>query len=436
MRTLTEFSPHINTMLAGFTCFALVFWMVRREETVFAWLTLIGTLWVAHNITAIAATASQSFAPAWIPLQLLPGTFVGFYLSYSRLPLNRLLPAASLVAGAFAGLLPYVIPDTTTARLLAQLIFVANALTALVWLLRVPQHSPGVESLTILAVSVFGVAGGLHDMLRDYPAWPLLGHDIAPFAGTICFVVLAFLLGRRVLHALLVEENLNVLLENRVRAANATLNASEAARRALEVSGAISTERDRLMREIHDGIGSSLVTALAIAERKGAEVDGPQLLKRALTDLRIAVDSLEPVQGDLATLMASLRYRVEPDLKKAGITFDWKVEIVAELDWLDAVNALHVLRIFQEAMSNVLGHAQATIISVSCRAEGRDGRKGVRIEVSDNGLGFIKDGSPRGHGLKNMKSRAEALAGVLTYSSELGHGTKVALWLPVSKLDE
>ena len=242
--------------------------------------------------------------------------------------------------------------------------------------------------------------------------------------------MLAFLLAQRVLDALSVVENLNQILESKMRAANASLAASEAARRALEVSGAIIKERDRLMREIHDGIGSSLVTSIAAAERQGGAVDGTSLLRRALTDLRIAVDSLEPMQGDLATLLASLRYRVEPDMRKAGVTFDWQVQEVPEADWLDAVNALHVLRIFQEAFSNILGHSEATRVVVRCHPETRNGETGVLIEVSDNGKGFGDKGGPKGHGLKNMASRAEALGGILTHSSAPGQGTSVILWLP------
>jgi signal transduction histidine kinase len=287
----------------------------------------------------------------------------------------------------------------------------------------------------ILASLAMTAICAVHDVARFYGNWAGLDFDLMPYAGLIVFSVFALLLTQRILDALSVVENLNLVLENRVRAANASLAASEAARRALEVSGAISKERDRLMREIHDGIGSSLVTAIAAAERRGQSVDGVTLLRRALTDLRVAVDSLEPVQGDIATLMASLRYRVEPDLKKAGIGFDWRVEPVPEIDWLDSVNALHVLRIFQEAFGNILGHAEATKISVICRKETREGRQGVLIEVADNGKGYSGTDGSRGHGLKNMASRADALAAQLTQVSSAGRGSTVALWLPTSKQD-
>jgi signal transduction histidine kinase len=232
---------------------------------------------------------------------------------------------------------------------------------------------------------VVGVAfaAAFHD-LGWLPGAVRLRFDAMPFAGLILIAAFAYVTGSHVLRTLTGMEDLNEILENRVRAASAGLAASEAARRALEVAGAITRERERLMREIHDGIGSSLVTTIAASERQGEESSNVAILKRALTDLRVAVDSLEPVQGDIATLLASLRYRVEPELRSAGIVFDWQVQEVPQLDWLGPVNALHVLRIFQEALSNIAGHAQATSIRVGCRAE----RSGVLIEVSDNGVGF------------------------------------------------
>ena len=228
------------------------------------------------------------------------------------------------------------------------------------------------------------------------------------------------------------KEQANVRLQDRIETTKANLLTSEERRRALEVSNAVAHERERMMREIHDGIGSGLVAALASAERQGRDSSTAVVaLKHALVDLRVAVDSLEPVEGDVATLLASLRYRLEPEIRKSGITFDWKVEEVPELKWLDAPNALHLMRIFQETFSNILGHAQATIIRVSCRLHLMQGRPGILVEVSDNGKGFDTSIAPGGHGRKNMVARAEALHANLTIESTQGKGSQVTLWLPL-----
>lgn len=251
--------------------------------------------------------------------------------------------------------------------------------------------------------------------------------------AVIAVIGVWFWLRQRTLQNLLSEKSrINAQLEQRIETTKANLLVSESARRRLEVENAVTDERERMMREIHDGIGSSLVAALASAERQGKQGSTAVfVLKGALSDLRIAVDSLEPIEGDVATLLASLRYRLEPEMKKSGVSFDWHVEEVPEIKWLDAPNAIHVLRIFQETLGNVLGHAEASMIRVECQAQLRQGRPGVSIDVSDNGKGFDSSAPTQGHGRKNMKSRAEALGARLYIESTPGKGSRTSLWLPL-----
>lgn len=262
--------------------------------------------------------------------------------------------------------------------------------------------------------------------------------NTAILAGLIVLAVLMALAAwvlfrqRSLRQAVADKEKINMQLEHRIETTKANLLVSENARRKLEVANAVTQERERMMREIHDGIGSSLVAALASAERQGKQSStAVHALKSALSDLRIAVDSLEPVEGDVATLLAGLRYRLEPDMLKSGITFDWRVEDVPELTWLDAPNALHVLRIFQEALANSLGHAQASSIMVACKAELQHGRPGIIIDLADNGKGFDLAAPSQGHGRKNMQDRAEALGAKLLFGSTPGKGSHMSLWLPL-----
>jgi signal transduction histidine kinase len=101
------------------------------------------------------------------------------------------------------------------------------------------------------------------------------------------------------------------------------------------------------------------------------------------------------------------------------------------LPWLGAREALQVLRIFQEAVSNVVQHAGATAITVRTgERPGADGRAGVFVEVDDDGrgLGHRKDGA--GSGLANMNHRAADLGGSVVVNGG-PDGTRVVLWLPI-----
>ncbi len=184
------------------------------------------------------------------------------------------------------------------------------------------------------------------------------------------------------------------------------------------------------MQEMHDGIGSNLITALAIARQQEQPDSTIKTLNRALSDLKITVDSLEPVEGDVVALIGNLRHRMASDLRDAGIHCKWEVGDCAPLHWLDATNALHVLRIFQEAIGNVLTHSGATEMRIGCHESERDGRAGIAVYVADNGAGFRTDEVARGKGLSNIHARARSLHGELTCESTIGNGSTVTLWLP------
>jgi hypothetical protein len=130
-------------------------------------------------------------------------------------------------------------------------------------------------------------------------------------------------------------------------------------------------------------------------------------------------------------VLGSLRYRLEPRLKAQGIALDWQVQEVPKLACLTPQNVLHILRILQEAFTNVLKHAQADRVVVEAGVE-PDARR-VYIRVSDNGRGLASSDGPRrqGHGLVNMLRRAKALGGELLVRPASGRGTTLELLLPV-----
>ncbi|MEL6876075.1 MAG: ATP-binding protein, partial [Pseudomonadota bacterium] len=219
--------------------------------------------------------------------------------------------------------------------------------------------------------------------------------------------------------------------EKSVKQATDALAASQKAQREMEVDRALETERERLMREMHDGIGSSLVTALAVARKRNDPASTIKTLQRAISDLKITVDSLAPVEGDVVTLLANIRHRMEQELTEAGIASVWKVEDCDPLEWMDASHSLHLLRLVQEALSNILQHAQATTITLACKPDTFERKTGLRISIVDDGTGFEPGNRKGSKGLQFMYERAAILNGLLTIDSEKQSGTAVSLWLPL-----
>ena len=316
----------------------------------------------------------------------------------------------------------------------AVFLLIAGSIVATIALWHHARTRPQLEYYATVGVLTANQLLNVHDFGRVFSvgAWDGMGFFWQPFTGITLFIVFFLSLGRRYVRALGDVEGANEQLAAAVAQTRNDLTASETRRRELEVSHAIEQERDRLMREIHDGIGANLVTALAVAEQQGQPPGAIRVLKKALADLKITVDSLEPVEGDIALLLASLRHRMAPDLAAAGLACYWLVAPCPALAWLDATNALHVLRIFQEAIGNAISHAGASGLEIGCGALAHDGRPGVTAWIADDGCG-LPDQPSGGRGLHNMAARAASLHGWLECTSPPAGGTRVTLWLPLER---
>lgn len=137
---------------------------------------------------------------------------------------------------------------------------------------------------------------------------------------------------------------------------------------------------------------------------------------------------MEPVQADLLLLLATVRYRLGPRLEHAGIILKWEVENLPELHWIDPKNSLHILRILQEAFTNIIKHARASEIIINTAVNDDF----VMIIITDNGIGFsIKENINRERkGLANQIRRATLIGGSILLDS-CDAGTQLTLKLPI-----
>jgi signal transduction histidine kinase len=233
---------------------------------------------------------------------------------------------------------------------------------------------------------------------------------------------------RRVAHALAESKRLNAELEERVRQKQLELERSFDALQRFSREAAVVEERRRIMADMHDGIGGQLISTLSLVEAgRATKEEIADALRECIDDLRLAIDSLEPADHDLLLVLGNLRYRLEPRLEAGGIMLEWQVIDVPKLTCLSPQNVLHVLRILQEAFSNVLKHAQAKVVRVATSIDAR----GVQIDVSDDGKGFEVANCCQGRGLVNMRQRARAVGGDLLLRSSPS-GTTLSLLLPSS----
>lgn len=190
-------------------------------------------------------------------------------------------------------------------------------------------------------------------------------------------------------------------------------------------------ERQRIVRDLHDGLGSHLMAALHSALRGGAtREDLAVQLREAVDRLRITVDAMHEAEGDVAAALAAVRHRLGSRLQAAGVELHWDVEPLPTAPGWGAREAHHLQMLLYEAFGNVIAHAQATRARLSARAPRADE---LHIELHDDGSGFDTDLAHRagGKGLANMHARAAALRGRLEVRSG-EEGTRLALVLPLA----
>jgi len=227
-------------------------------------------------------------------------------------------------------------------------------------------------------------------------------------------------------------EQVNASLAQRLQVREAELEIIHQHLREAALLQTISDERQHLMQDMHDGLGSSLISAIRSVERGGvSELKVSQILKDCLDDLKLTIDSMEPVEADLLLLLATLRFRLEPRLESTGIALLWEVQELPTLAWLEPSSALHILRIVQESIANILRHTRASEIRVGTALTAA----GVQVTITDNGQGFDVDkalGATAGRGLHNQQRRAQAVDGIVTWQSG-PTGTRFTLWLPLAR---
>lgn len=194
-------------------------------------------------------------------------------------------------------------------------------------------------------------------------------------------------------------------------------------------------ERERIARELHDGIIQSLFAVgmrlqgtalLAGSPTTAARIDGAvDELDRVIRDLRNYIFGLRP--GILADrqLDQALQELGDDLQKRSGARVEVKVD--AELAASLSSRSHQIVQLTREALSNVARHAQAGRSSVRLAREG----KVAVLMIEDDGVGFDAGSGSGGNGLRNMRERTEAMGGAMLIKSEAGKGTSLQMTFPV-----
>lgn len=195
-------------------------------------------------------------------------------------------------------------------------------------------------------------------------------------------------------------------------------------------------EKEKILRELHDGIGGiatniSLLAELALkaktldeAKRMLATIQ--ELTREELSEIRSYMRSLDAREMTWQQLSAELRGQGRTVIEPHGIGFGITSSVDGAPGSPGSLLWLNLFRIYKEALTNVIKHAQARAVQVELLVS----RERLVLTVADDGLGG-SSAPGTGRGMHNMSTRAEELGGSLTLSSESGMSVCLSVPLPV-----
>jgi len=188
-----------------------------------------------------------------------------------------------------------------------------------------------------------------------------------------------------------------------------------------------------ISREIHDNIGQKLTLAklhlntlsFSNIEQTASQVnDSVNMISEAINDLSDISHSMNSENILNNGLIKGLEFEVA-QLTKSGL-YNISLTVTGNTLFLDTQKELVVFRIVQEALNNIIKHANASIIKIELHYSAST----LSLKISDNGTGFDQT-MGNGSGLINMKKRTEMLAGQITINSELNAGTTISINIPL-----
>lgn len=294
------------------------------------------------------------------------------------------------------------------------------------------------EAAALPATMAIAALAGMHDYLIAWdldPAIPWLASWTAQrfqlmhlCANLVLFAMGGLLIARfvRVLRSL---EDVNQTLGARIAQRERELAGNYERLFALERENAAGEERQRIMRDLHDGLGSRLFVSLSRVERGAMPPEElAEALRGCIAEMRLALDTLAPTEHDFRSSLGSFLFRWRQQLLACGIQLKWEIEVADEALKISPHASLQLLRVAQEALTNVVKHAGASEVDVRLKFV----RGQLVLEVRDNGIGAAGVGEDsEGRGLTNMRTRAGELGGHVDVYGGSG-GTRVTLQVPLS----
>ena len=442
IRTVAQFT---SAACFATAVFVLFIWWRRRAEVLYGIFGLTTFLWGVRTLTFVIEQLPPAQWELWrLIYQSSTGGFVVMMGLFTLRTAGIVRPKLErfLMGYALVGPLVLLFGGSGTEAWISSVwtggfFFVALMIIVMVCIAAWRQRTVTAIAL-MLSVMVAVLAAG-HDyfllvsapwLARVAPEWTASRIFVLAYAANAVLLVMGSILASRFINALQDLEALNLTLDRRVAEREAVIEQNYQRLVDLEGQRQGAEERQRIMQDMHDGLGAQLFSSLSRSERADmSQQEMSEALRGCIAEMRLAIDSLSTSDDDFEATFSDFRYRWEPQLKSLGIESRWQVTIAPDVPPLAPHNTLQVLRILQEALTNVLKHSRAAHVEVRLRWVGAL----MTAEVEDDGVGVQDTPRTQSRGLNNMRLRAGRLSGTVALVSRPGQ-TVVSLKVPTTAL--
>ncbi|MBE0464068.1 MAG: sensor histidine kinase [Halomonadaceae bacterium] len=427
------------TVSFAFGLASLVVWIKNRQLSVFFWYGAVNLAWVLFY----GVLQLQDPWPLPDTLAILKISHIAFvfYVACFCMLLWRFAERRSprlefslwgCVAIASMALLYVPSPSLRSIVDVAVfLLFAILLLSVFIQFIIFTVSNPRTERVIVCITLIIFVMIMLHDLSLIFsPARseePTIWAPYATLPAALCMAIVMTLFSRRTIRRL---TSFNTELESEIEAARQTLQTQMNEQQRLRIANSKLHERLRLGRELHDGLGSSLVSAIARMERhQSASLDNTKIHRIALAtlkllrnDLRHIIDnaftSSQPASSAPGPWIAPIRQRYSTLFDELDMRLIWSIPT----QWHQPPTeerCMALARIMEEALTNIIKHSRAKVARITLRQNTHN----LFLAIEDDGIGFdmslVKDAG-FSVGIQSMQIRARGQSGQLWVFSRPG----------------
>lgn len=196
-----------------------------------------------------------------------------------------------------------------------------------------------------------------------------------------------------------------------------------------------SKEKEKLLKDLHDGIGgvTTNISFLAEMAKETSSVTDikkilsniSELSRESLSEIRSFMHSLDEKETNWPSMIAELRHRGGNMIESHGISCHIKTCIDENTNQPSSLLCLNLFRIYKEALTNIVKHSKAKVVNVIINVS----LEKLFISIRDDGIG-LEEVKKMGRGITNMKARAREIGGKLTVTHDKGTCVRLDLPLP------